>query len=168
MAKKKKRNLPYRKFRIYFSRKTGKQVKSTYRGKKRIAYGYISKLTGNRIGSSVLSRDSRTQGLREAFPDYRKTVKTKYGRYTKIVRRTDRTRKKIAKTIKEFKEVGFNPLEASPSLGRYFTWLKKNKPRLYRAAVRAADLQGNVEDLSPEDIENYQPARRRKKKRRGR
>lgn len=110
--KKKKASLPYKRFRIYFSKRTGKPVKAGSRVKKYYRYGYISLLTGSRIAADVKHKDRAIQGLREAFPG-----------------RKDKTLRKINNTIKEYKSLGFNPAEKSPGLLSYFNWVRKNKPK---------------------------------------
>ncbi len=147
MAKKRKRSrkLPYKTIKVRRSARTGKIVAKTFRGKVKIEKAYISLLTGKRISKKTKSKSANVQGFREAFP-----------------RRSEKTRRKIKKTIREYRSLGFNPLEKSPELGRYFKWLREKRPELYYAVrkqignsmqegdtINVAEIQESVEDRGP-------------------
>lgn len=120
------RKLPYRRFKVYRSVRTGRLVSKKFRGKKRGEWAYISNLTRRRIPKADISKDPNVQGFREAFPG-----------------RTDKTRRRIRKTLALYREHGFNPIEKSPDLNRYFSWLKEKRPDLYRRVYR--QISGKME-----------------------
>lgn len=113
MPKKKKR-LPYRRIRVRI------------RGTKRYRYAYYSNLTKHFVSKGDISKNPRTQGFREAFP-----------------RRSEKTRRRIRYTLFTFRRVGFNPIEKSPNLKRYFQFLREKHPRLYNLVYNqvAGDLK---------------------------
>ncbi len=141
---KSRRSLPYKTVKVYRNAKTGKLVGKNFRGRRKVSLGYISKLTGKRISKATKSKNPKVQGFREAFP-----------------RRSEKTRRKIRATINEYRKLGFNPMEESPGLKRYFGWLRKNKPALYNPVLKAIgqNMQRgrgvNVVEIESEVEETY-------------
>lgn len=101
-----------------------RKVRVRVKGKIRIRY--YSNLTRRWISKNDISKNPRVQGFREAFPG-----------------RSEKTRRRIRKTIAEYRRVGFNPIEASPSLGRYFSYLRKKKPQIYQQVYN--EVAGELE-----------------------
>lgn len=154
--RKAKRSLPYRKIKLFRSARTGKVVSKKFRGKKKVSYGYISNLTGKRISRKTASKNPRVQGFREAFPN-----------------RSETTRRRIRRTIAEYRKLGFNPIDESPGLKRYFAWLRENKPKLLKPVLRAVgermqagtlDHVVSVESETEQDIANAKRNRASKQK----
>ena len=148
MAKRKKKKLPYRRVRAYRGQKNNQLVKKSYRGKKRIIYVYYSNLTNRRIRKEDISRDPKVQGFREAFP-----------------RRSERTRRRLRSALAEFRRAGFNPVDDSPGLKRYFSWLRKRIPRIYGSVYK--QITGKLtknEEINVRDIQDDAEARHSRRK----
>lgn len=100
------------------ARKKGKplpyrRIRIKIKGRTRIQY--FSNLSNRFIAKADISKNKRVQGFREAFP-----------------RRSEKTRRRIRKTIREYQDHGMDPFEASPGLLRLFRWLRKNSPAIYK------------------------------------
>lgn len=97
VAKRRKRGLPYRRFKI------GKG-----RGKKQ-RYGYVSKITGKRIAKIRISKNWRQQAVNELFP----------GKSVAVLKKTKRT-------FDEYRRLEESLIESSPGIERYLEWLKEH------------------------------------------
>lgn len=101
--RRKRKQLPYKKVRVKIP------------GKKKYRYAYYSNKTHRFISKKNISKNPDVQGFREMFPQH-----------------SERARRRLRKTIKEYKQFGFNIVEDSPQLKLRMDYLKKADPKTYR------------------------------------